>query len=90
MFEAKQRATSGAAASEEVIDRLDRQIGSMTTRVALLERLLTELQAAKEHLMACSRCTTSDHFPNTCGDCNVMADPESIPAAVSVLWGVDR
>ncbi len=90
MLEAKHRATNGAAAAEDVLARLDRQIGSMTERLELLTRLVAELERTREVIRRCTQCDNKVNFPNNCDECKTMADVGDTPNAVGVLWGVHR
>lgn len=90
VIEVKQHSTSGADASRGIIERLDHQIGTMKERIALLERLLGELDRTRQLLAECHGCTDDKRFPDGCGSCEVMAEVDSIPNAASVLWQVDR
>jgi len=90
MLEAKQQSNCGADASRNVIERLDHQIGSMSKRIALLERLLGELRHTRELLAGCQACSGDQRFPDECSECAIIADIDSIPNAVTVLWRVDR
>jgi DNA-binding transcriptional MerR regulator len=89
VLEVKQSSSSGAAASRGVVERLDRHIGSMSERIALLERLLAELQRTRQLLAECQTCSDGDRFPDGCSTCEVMSDAE-IPNAAGVLWRVER
>jgi len=89
MLEAKGRATSGAAASSEVMERLGHKVDVMNARISLLKRLTVELEAAKKHLVACTHCEDRNYFPKSCGDCSVMKGSGAIPVALGVLWDVD-
>lgn len=89
MLELKQHASSGADASQGIVERIDHQIGAMKERVALLERLLAELGHTRELLAQCRGCSDNERFPADCNECEVMADVD-IPNATSVLWQVDR
>lgn len=90
VIEVKRNSSCGADASHGIIERLDQQIDAMTARLALLERLLGELRTTRRLLAECSKCVDDEHFPDSCGKCEVMADVESLPNAASVLWQVER
>jgi DNA-binding transcriptional MerR regulator len=90
MLHVKGRARTGAAASRDVIARLDEQVRSMNTRVSLLRRLAAELDATRRHLDQCTECQDSRLFPSSCGECRVMKANGEIPDALGVLWGVER
>ena len=90
MIEAKLQCSCGADASRDVVGRLDRQIESMTDRVMLLERLLGELRHTRDMLAHCNACSSDQRFPDGCSECEVMANVDEIPNAVSVLWQVNR
>lgn len=90
ILDAKQHGSCGAEAARDVLGELDRQIQSMSDQVALLRRVLTELERARDVLVGCSGCTHDEHFPNRCSECPVMNEPAELPDAVSVLWGISR
>jgi DNA-binding transcriptional MerR regulator len=89
ILELKCRSHSGSLASKEVVARLKEHVDLMNTRIALLKRLSTELDAAKNHLTACSKCEDPMLFPRSCGDCSAMKCNGGLPDALSVLWGID-
>ena len=89
VIEVKQHSTSGASASQGIVEQLDRQIDSMSERIELLTRLLDELRRTRALLAECRRCNDDSRFPGACSTCEVMADAE-IPNAASVLWQMDR
>ncbi|MEB2312391.1 MAG: MerR family transcriptional regulator [Sorangiineae bacterium] len=86
LIELKDHASSGAAASDEIVHRLSSQIDSLTARISLLEQLRAELEATRTLLDRCKTCTTDAHFPNACSECKKMPDAEHVPNAMSVLW----
>ncbi len=90
IIEVKHSARTGADASRGIIDRLDSQIHTMKKRIALLERLLGELDTTRELLAECQACTDDKRFPDACRQCEVMSDADRIPNAASVLWQVER
>lgn len=89
MLQAKTRANTGAKASREVISKLDEQVSLMNTRISLLRRLATELDATRQHLAPCTKCEDTRLFPEACGQCTAMKKNGSLPEALGVLWGVD-
>lgn len=89
MLEAKGRAKDGGSAAQDVVQRLESQIGEMTQRLHLLQRLVAELESTKAHLQRCASCVDSKRFPNECQSCANMADAANAPAAVGVLWNVE-
>ncbi len=90
MLEVKQHASSGGEAAQDVIGRLERQIAVMNDRIELLGNLKSELEVTKGHLSKCVGCKDRAHFPDSCGNCEVMADARRITKAMSVLWSVER
>lgn len=89
MLELKCSQRSGSSASREVVARLKEHVDLMNTRIALLRRLSSELEAAKNHLSACNRCEDPSLFPRSCGNCSAMKCNGSLPDALGVLWGID-
>ncbi len=89
MLELKHRSASGASASREVTARLNQHVELMNTRIALLRRLATELESAKQHLTPCGSCEDPSLFPTTCADCPSLKKSGVLPDALGVLWGVD-
>jgi len=89
VLDVKQSSSSGAQASRGIVERLDRHIESMSERIALLKRLLAELQRTRQLLAQCHACSDAERFPDSCGSCEVMSDTE-IPNAAGVLWHVER
>lgn len=89
VLEVKQNSGSGAEAAAGVLSRLDRHIGSMSERIALLERLLGELRRTRQLLAECRGCSDNERFPDGCSTCEVMADSD-VPNAASVLWQMER
>jgi DNA-binding transcriptional MerR regulator len=90
MLEVKLHSVSGGEAARDVICRIDEQLDSMTARVELLERLVSELRSTRTLLRGCVECKDNENFPHACADCTVMAKPSNLPNAVSVLWGLPR
>ncbi len=90
VLETKRAAPTGAVASTDVLEKLNDQIGRMQERVNLLQRLISQLTEAREVLERCQQCTNTVNFPNDCGECKTLSDVEPVPAAVSVLWDVNR
>jgi DNA-binding transcriptional MerR regulator len=90
VLETKRAAPNGKAASSEVLAKLDDQIGRMQERVALLQRLIGQLTEARDILERCRKCSNTVNFPNDCGECATLEDVDPVPAAVSVLWDVNR
>ncbi len=88
MMEVKEHSASGAVASNDIARRLASQINVMSDRISLLQQLRAELVATQELLARCSECTTDDHFPNACGECDKMHHADELPNALSVLWRV--
>lgn len=80
---------SGSLASKEVVARLKQHVDLMNTRIALLKRLSSELDAAKNHLTACNRCEDPALFPGSCGNCTTLKCNGNLPDALGVLWGID-
>lgn len=89
MLELKGRARSGAGASRDVLARIQEHTSMMSTRITLLKRVLVELDATKQRLLACTACEDRKLFPGSCGDCPAMKSAESLPDALGVLWGID-
>jgi DNA-binding transcriptional MerR regulator len=90
MLEVKQKSDSAPTAAKEITSRLEDQIRSMRSRLTLLQRLLVELEGAKQVINRCASCPQPDHFPEGCGSCDSLKENGSVPSAVSVLWNVDR
>jgi DNA-binding transcriptional MerR regulator len=86
----KRQAPTGGEASRRMVARLDQQIDAMTGRIGLLERLKQELEQARRVLERCAGCQDPAHFPDSCGECRVMKRGDEVPAAVSVLWELER
>ncbi|MCE7891891.1 MAG: MerR family transcriptional regulator [Sorangiineae bacterium PRO1] len=89
MLELKCRQRSGSTASKQVVARLKEHVDLMNTRIALLKRLSAELEAARTHLTACTRCEDPALFPASCGNCVNMKCNGNLPDALGVLWGID-
>ena len=85
---AKRLAHTGASASRHLIERLDRHMAAISDRKELFDRLLAELEEARQALVACTECVR-EGFPEACRDCLVMENQRSSGPAVSVLWEVD-
>lgn len=85
----KVRSSSGATASREVLGRLKVHVDLMNARIALLRRLSNELDSARLHLTACTKCEDANLFPASCGNCTAMKRNGALPDALGVLWGVD-
>ena len=90
MLEIKKNSATGDEAATDVLERLDNQIDIMNARIDLLSKLRGELERTRGHLAACVGCKDKQHFPNLCGDCEVMASAQTITKAVSVLWNVEK
>jgi DNA-binding transcriptional MerR regulator len=90
LLEAKSRHNAAAAAAREVLGHLDGHIKPMRKRVALLQRLLAELEATRALLRQCTLCHHGQRFPDRCADCDVVSALEQVPAAAGVLWHVGR
>jgi DNA-binding transcriptional MerR regulator len=90
LLDAKLHRGAAAAAAREVLGHLDGHIKPMRKRLALLQRLLTELEATRMLLRQCTLCHDSQRFPDGCADCTVVSGLEHIPRAASVLWHVGR
>jgi DNA-binding transcriptional MerR regulator len=89
MLHVKRHQKSGAAASRAVIERLEAQVKLLHQRVALLKRLASDLDAAKERLEACGSCSEPRSFPDGCNSCRVLKSNGKLPDALSVLWDVE-
>ena len=85
----KHRCPSGSLASRQVVAKLEEQVGLMNTRIALLKRLATELDAARTHLTACAMCEDPSAFPASCKSCDKLKCTGRIPDALGVLWDVE-
>lgn len=85
----KHRCPSGSHASRQIVAKLDEQVGLMNTRIALLKRLSTELDAARNHLNACAKCEDPATFPASCKNCDMLKCRGQIPDALGVLWDID-
>lgn len=91
MLEAKQRATSAPQAATDIVQRLSLQIDSMRSRLDLLQRLLVELEGARQLITHCATCPRPERFPEGCENCeNLKNGSGEIPPAVTVLWNIDR
>lgn len=90
LLEVKGRSDSGADASRCVRERLDKQIDLMARRIEVLSRLKQDLEQTRDMLGACSNCEQKQLFPDSCSDCTVMTDAETLPRGVSVVWSIDR
>jgi DNA-binding transcriptional MerR regulator len=89
ILELKHRSRSGSLASKEIVARLKEHVELMNTRIALLRRLSSELDAAKNHLTACTKCDDVKRFPGECGTCDTLRGNGGLPDALGVLWGID-
>lgn len=90
MLEVKARAANGANASADAVARLDEHIRMLGERLALMQRLVAQLERTRSLLARCAECHDDPHFPNNCTHCQVMESSTEIPSAVSVIWGVER
>jgi MerR family Zn(II)-responsive transcriptional regulator of zntA len=91
MIDAKQKSGSPEGAARDVLGRLEQQIGSMRSRLLLLQRLLVELEGAQRVLSRCSSCPAPNDFPGRCAECKQIEEPDgTVASAVGVLWNVDR
>ena len=90
ILDAKRGCACGAQAAARLTTRLDDQIEAMRERLRLLRRLLKELESTRDLLLSCNGCSADQHFPDDCGDCEVMKSREDIPSVATVLWGVDN
>jgi DNA-binding transcriptional MerR regulator len=90
LFETKGQSASGAEASQNLIERIDRQIEELDRRVDLMKGLSKDLHQARHLLVACVDCRQNDFFPDECEKCQVMQAKEDMPDVMNVLWRVDR
>jgi DNA-binding transcriptional MerR regulator len=90
MLEMKSRFASGAEAAREVVARLGMQIEEMSERIAVLERVRTELDCVRGCLRDCAECHDEVGFPNGCSDCGRMNGGAELPNAARVLWNLGR
>lgn len=90
MLEAKRRGPCGRSASTALLERIDKYVACLHTRIELLSRLIGELESTRELIASCKQCRRTDLFPNECGECEVMTDSKRIPLAASVLWSVEE
>ncbi len=91
VLEAKQRSSSGSEAARELVRRLDRQLKRMRRRLAVLERLVHELEATRQALARCPHCGRADYAPERCSHCEHLraAAGGELPASLKVLWNVE-
>ena len=90
VLETKRAAPTGKVASNDVLTKLNDQIERMRERAELLQRLIDQLSEARDILERCRKCDNTVNFPNDCGECATLEDVNPVPAAVSVLWDVNR
>ncbi len=90
LLDAKLDARNRAEAAQGVLTRLDEQLGSMRTRVALLQRLLGELCAAQELLQKCCSCASKAPLSASCNGCSILDALDEVPPAFEVLWHLER
>jgi len=86
----KQRESCGAKAAGRMTALLEAQIDVLSERVAVLTRLVKELQAARQVLGECCGCFQDRRFPHHCGSCHVMDNGSKTSDAVEVLWELKR
>ena len=89
LLELKRRADDGQQAAARAVRALEKQLESIVERLALLERLRSELSRTHEILSGCRRCEDSRRFPEKCTDCTVVASQPELPQSMRVLWSVD-
>lgn len=85
LFELKTRYASPEEAAEEITTILGRQIHAMQEKIAKLRKLREELAAMVSIISECRSCDDAGRFPEGCGSCEVLEQPE-LPRAVHVLW----
>ena len=90
MLDAKLSAPSRAEAATRVLGCLEEQLGSMRTRVNLLQKLVRELCAAQELLDKCRTCDSDSPLSDGCTGCRFLDALDQVPPAFAVLWHLDR
>jgi len=90
LLQAKDSASCGSEAAKVTLDVLTTQIDAMRERLAIMQRLLNELEEARATLAQCATCARPDLFPDECRQCEVMQVKEALSASLKVLWGVER
>lgn len=92
VLEAKQRCASGSEAAGELMRRLDGQIKSMRSRLSVLDRLVRDLEEARDLLACRPHCARSEYSPERCSACENMAASGNaeVPGTLRVLWNVEK
>jgi DNA-binding transcriptional MerR regulator len=93
VLEAKQRFASGSEAARDLVRRIDRHLKRMRSRLQLLERLVRDLEEAREVLVRCPHCGRVDYAPDRCAQCEHLraaAGERELPNALRVLWNVEK
>ncbi len=93
VLEAKRRSASGSEAARELVRRLDRQLKRMRGRLGVLQRLVHELEEARQVLTRCPHCGRVDYAPERCAGCEHLraaAGGGELPATLRVLWNVEK
>jgi len=84
LFALKQEVPTAAKAAAAMSEALEDRIDQMQKRIAVLRRLREEFAATIAVIDECKRCDGSA-YPNECGDCDVMNQPD-LPRAMRLLW----
>ena len=90
LLDAKLGADNRTQAADRVLARLEEQLGSMRTRVTLLQKLLDELCVAQQLLQKCQACDSDKPLSAGCDGCRVLDGLDEVPPAFEVLWHLER
>jgi DNA-binding transcriptional MerR regulator len=90
LLDTKESAPNGSQAAQRLLERLSEQLETITERLAVLERVKNSLTSAADYVQRCSGCEESPLFPKRCKECVRFEGDCSVPAAVDVLWKLER
>ena len=90
LLETKQCCETGAEAARRIVAGLDAKVASLKEHVALLARLVRELESASRFIRQCTECPTNQRFPDSCDHCEVISGARTIPSAATVLWEISE
>ena len=89
LLELREQYATGAEASDALKARLDEQVVAIHDRIAILQRLVDELNATKNLLAGCGTCDDKKRFRRGCSQCEVIQDADDVPRAARLVWRVD-
>lgn len=88
LLEMQTKARTGGEAARAATASLKEILGSLRSKLEVLQRLSGDLERTVRHAEACLGCEKTELFPHRCNECETLLAKGPVPRGLRVLWGM--